>query len=65
MGAWGTGLYQDDTAMEVRDYYQELLKKEGTYRRFIEARERAEGWQMMTHDGAVRKGRSYPAENPQ
>ena len=27
MGAWGTGLYQDDTAMEVRDYYQELLKK--------------------------------------
>ena len=27
MGAWGTGLYQDDTAMEVREYYQELLKK--------------------------------------
>ena len=33
--------------------HQELLKKEGTYRRFIEARERAEGWQMMTHDGAA------------
>ena len=27
MGAWGTGLYQDDIAMEVREYYQELLKK--------------------------------------
>lgn len=33
--------------------HQELLKKEGTYRRFIEARERAEGWQMMTYDGAA------------
>lgn len=25
MGTWGTGLYSDDLAMDVRDYYREQL----------------------------------------
>lgn len=24
MGTWGTGLYSDDLAMDVRDYYYEI-----------------------------------------
>lgn len=27
MGAWGPGLYQDDVALDVRDYYKDQLHR--------------------------------------
>ena len=30
MGAWGTGLYQDDLALDMKDYYLHLSGKESS-----------------------------------